>query len=189
MSGVCYLGITISAIALVTAMPAYFMSVFYAIWNALPISHSYSSYVFAMKVPSLIFDLLTALLIYRILTKTDLSKSRIHWTLAAWLLNPLTFIARGFNFMEVVPAFLLLLSSFLAAQKRLLSVLWLQTNLQPQITGAFTALLLFIAAMSLTQGDVQGMLQPLKRIGSGSGMEFARENRLNLRGLDRGPLK
>lgn len=110
-----------SAVMGIYTGPAYFMAVFYAVWNALPISHSYSSFDFAMKVPSLIFDLLTALLIYRILSQTNLSKTRIHWTLAAWLVNPLTLIAGGFNFMEVIPAFLLLLSSFLAAQRKLLS--------------------------------------------------------------------
>jgi hypothetical protein len=99
---------------------AYFMAVFYAVWNALPISHSYFSFNFAMKVPSLVFDLFTAMLIYRVLLRTSLNKTRIHWTLAAWLLNPLTMIAGGFNFIEVVPAFLLLLSSYLAQQKKLL---------------------------------------------------------------------
>jgi hypothetical protein len=95
---------------------AYFFAFFYALWLALPISHS--SYLLFMKLPSLIFDLLTALLIYHVLSKLDVSKSRIYWALGVWLLSPLSMIADGFNGFEVVPAFFLLLSTILLAEKK-----------------------------------------------------------------------
>lgn len=97
---------------------AYFFAFFYAIWMALPISHSYSSYLLAMKLPSLFFDLLIALLIYNVLSKLDVSKSRIYWALGVWLLSPLSFIVDGFNSFEVVPTFFLLLSTILLAEKK-----------------------------------------------------------------------
>jgi hypothetical protein len=98
--------------------PAYLYSVFYAIWVAMPISHSFFSYNFSMKTPGLIFDLLTALLIYNVLSRLAVSKSRIYWAVGVWLLSPLSLIADGFNFFEVIPTFFLLLSTILLAEKK-----------------------------------------------------------------------
>ncbi len=74
-----------------------------------------------MKMPSLIFDFLTALMIYIALTEGGVGKGRVDWAVGAWLLNPLTIIAGGFNYFEVIPSFLLLLAAFLAAKGRTLA--------------------------------------------------------------------
>jgi hypothetical protein len=153
----------------VYTVPAYFFAFFYAIWTALPISHSYASYIFAMKTPSLIFDFLTALLIFHALTQLNVSKPRVYWAIGAWLLNPLTLIADGFNYFEVVPAFLLLFSAFFAARSKQLSASILLTlagllRLVPFI--AFP----FLVAMALRSRDWKGAIKtvlPVTLLGAG----------------------
>jgi len=48
-------------------------------------------------------------------------RGQVNWAVGAWLLNPLTVIAGFFNYLEVIPAFLLLLASYLGGKERKLA--------------------------------------------------------------------
>jgi hypothetical protein len=75
--------------------------------------------VFLTKLPSLTFDLLTGVLIARILASTPGSESHARNGFALWFLNPIpTFMVEMWGTIDVVPAFLTLLSLHLISLRK-----------------------------------------------------------------------
>lgn len=116
--------------------PAYILNLFYRFWLLLPIDHldprkmlnhgvfrpsiSAYTYVFTFKLPMIIFDLLTAVLIYKVLIHLTGSKRSSLVGYYLWLFNPYLLIAVEMSGeIDVIPAFLVMLSFLLFCRKRL----------------------------------------------------------------------
>ena len=114
------------------------LSSFFAIWTILPVSHP-SLYTFIgynyffvpstpayllliiMKLPILLFDLITGLVAYLIVRRTTGSSSIAAWAFLLWYLNPYNFYViswgNGGTF-DVIPAAVVLMAVLFANQRR-----------------------------------------------------------------------
>ena len=102
------------------------IGLFYQLWLAIPVDHQwiYLGYkfiaspsafllVFILKLPLLIADLLTALLIYRLVLLLRPDQRIARFALLAWLLNPyLTVIVEMDGTMDIVSTFLVVLACY-----------------------------------------------------------------------------
>ncbi len=119
---------------------AYMFSVAYRLWLAIPVEHPdlgsvYSStwpapvfqptlanyiFVFSMKIPIIFFDLLTVLLIVRVVAlKSGFPKPL--FAAAAWAWNPLVTLLENYSGIDTAAAFFLLLTAYLFERKRSVS--------------------------------------------------------------------
>ncbi|MGA2627819.1 MAG: hypothetical protein ABSF63_12290 [Candidatus Bathyarchaeia archaeon] len=122
-------------------IPPYIFAALYAIWLRLPISHPYPGsivtfpsqggmppyfqptpdailFVLIMKLPVLIADAVIAILFYKMLLDSGVSKNRTYFAVAAWLLNPLTLVLGNVNDVDTIPLMLVVFSAFLVEKKR-----------------------------------------------------------------------
>jgi GT2 family glycosyltransferase len=124
----------------VYTVPPYLFAPFYALWLLLPIVHpnpasivtfppygappyfqptpSNLLFVLLMKLPALISDGVVAVLIWRLLLDSKVSKNRAYFAVGAWLFNPLTLLLGNFNDIETVPLMLVILAVILAGKRR-----------------------------------------------------------------------
>ena len=109
-----------------------FISLFYRLWLILPADHQWiysgstfipssSAYllVFMLKIPLIIFDMLTGLLIYRLVLSLSRNQSAAAFGAAVWLLNPyLTIIIEMDGTVDIIATFLTFLSCYLFVRGR-----------------------------------------------------------------------
>ncbi|MEM3676699.1 MAG: glycosyltransferase family 87 protein [Candidatus Bathyarchaeia archaeon] len=115
--------------------PVYILNIPYRLWLLLPVEHlnpeemlnhgvfrpsiSAYTYVFAMKLPMIIFDLLTAILIYKTLIHLTGSEKNSLTGYYIWLFNPYLLIAVEMSGeVDVIPACLVMLSFLLLCRRR-----------------------------------------------------------------------
>ncbi len=117
---------------------AYMFSLAYRLWLALPLEHlplesiypttqpvpvfqpSLASYffVFSMKSPIMIFDILILVLIIDVVISRTGSSRTALLAAAAWAWNPLVTLLENYNGIDVSAAFFLLLSAYLFERKK-----------------------------------------------------------------------
>jgi hypothetical protein len=118
--------------------PAYILNLPYRLWLLLPVDHpnpgeilnhgvfkpsiSAYTYVFAMKLPMIIFDLLTAILIYKALNQITGSEKKSLIGYYLWLFNPYLLVAVEMSGeIDVIPASLVVLSLLLLCRRKMVA--------------------------------------------------------------------
>jgi hypothetical protein len=125
----------------VYTVPAYIFAALYGLWSGLPVPHpdlfsivtppywggvppyfqptvSSIIFVFVMKLPALISDVVIAAIICKILTESGTSRNRTHFAVAAWLLNPLTMVMSNYNAVDPIPIMLVVAAAYWASKKK-----------------------------------------------------------------------
>ena len=109
-----------------------FISLFYRLWLLIPVDHQWiysgqtfipssAAYllVFLLKIPLIIFDVLTGFLIYRLVYSLSRNQNTAALGAAVWLLNPyLTIIIEMDGTMDIIGTFFTFLSCYLFVRGR-----------------------------------------------------------------------
>lgn len=164
----------------VYTVPTYIFAALYGLWSGLPVPHpnlfsvvtqptwggappyfqptvGSIIFVFVMKLPVLISDVVIAAIIWKILTESGTSRNRTHFAVAAWLLNPLTMVMSNFNAVDPIPIMLVVAAAYWASKNKYgpASVSLIIAGLMRQL--AFIALP-FLIVKTLRSKDWKGLL-------------------------------
>jgi len=151
----------------------YFMNIFYRLWLLLPIDHpaaqtlfkppltpsfSLFSLTFMLKLPLLIFDVLTGLLVYKIVLRCTQLRSASLSALSIWLLNPyVTLLAEVDGTVDIISTCFVVASVyFFLKDKIVLSALCLAIGIVARFYPL--ALLPLYLLLLLRKGRVKGCI-------------------------------